>query len=527
MVSYSSLKSSAVESAVLIGLSGGMKSKSTGFYTGFREIMEAEICKNAAGKMTAAIPRETPPNSKKEAVQTKGQVITYSEAASAAGNEGKTRKTAARDEPACTFSETAAGQEKKAIVKANMLMECLAQVLGIKPEDLTALLGFLGIKPEELADRSKLPEIACKLAELLNLDTGQEQTLLRVMELAGRKAGEIADNVADNGGNVIKEIAVQDFKTDIPQVQIKEDPVSADYVNRQKELQDEFRQILDNLKARLQEMTERMQQSPRLFMEELAEEIEVILEGLDTQPETEASNSPAYPVNEISTDVKEAESSETAENSGKQEKTEQSEKPLKESESKADAVVKDVDAMEAEGVEAIAGHQHSFQVPKSSEALTAAIGRNNENAQVREIISQVMQNAKVVIDGDKTEMVMQLKPESLGKVSLRVVAENGIIAARFVAENRQVKQILEANMQLLKDALEKQGLSVEGFSVSVGQDSLYSSERNGSFAGNTGKLKFRLPEGRAVAAQIAGRQGEEAHAANSLWLSESSIDLIA
>jgi len=45
------------------------------------------------------------------------------------------------------------------------------------------------------------------------------------------------------------------------------------------------------------------------------------------------------------------------------------------------------------------------------------------------------------------------------------------VMAKFVAENQQVKQILETNMQTLKDSLEKQGLNVQGFSVSVGQDS--------------------------------------------------------
>ncbi len=43
--------------------------------------------------------------------------------------------------------------------------------------------------------------------------------------------------------------------------------------------------------------------------------------------------------------------------------------------------------------------------------------------------------------------------------------------AKFVAENQQVREVLQANMQLLKDSLERQGLVVQGFSVSVQQDS--------------------------------------------------------
>jgi flagellar hook-length control protein FliK len=40
-----------------------------------------------------------------------------------------------------------------------------------------------------------------------------------------------------------------------------------------------------------------------------------------------------------------------------------------------------------------------------------------------------------------------------------------------VAENQQVKEVLESNMHLLKDSLESQGMNVQGFSVSVRQDS--------------------------------------------------------
>ena len=96
--------------------------------------------------------------------------------------------------------------------------------------------------------------------------------------------------------------------------------------------------------------------------------------------------------------------------------------------------------------------------------------------QPKEIINQIIEKAKVVITADKSEMMMDLKPESLGKLSLKVVTEQGIVMAKFVAESEQVKQILESNMQLLKDSLEKQGMSIQGFSVSVRQDSNSSSE---------------------------------------------------
>ena len=87
-----------------------------------------------------------------------------------------------------------------------------------------------------------------------------------------------------------------------------------------------------------------------------------------------------------------------------------------------------------------------------------------------EVINQVVEQAKVIVGQDKTEMIIHLKPDHLGKLELKVVTEQGIVAAKFIAESHQVKEIIETNMQLLKDSLEKQGLSIDNVSVQVGQE---------------------------------------------------------
>jgi flagellar hook-length control protein FliK len=52
-------------------------------------------------------------------------------------------------------------------------------------------------------------------------------------------------------------------------------------------------------------------------------------------------------------------------------------------------------------------------------------------------------------------------------LSLKLVTERGLVIAKFVAENEQVRAAIEANMDTLKESLEKQGFSVQEFSVSV------------------------------------------------------------
>lgn len=86
-----------------------------------------------------------------------------------------------------------------------------------------------------------------------------------------------------------------------------------------------------------------------------------------------------------------------------------------------------------------------------------------------DIINQVVKKADIFIGDSHQEMIMKLEPESLGKLNLKVVVENGIITAKFVAESQQVKEVLESSFNQLKDALQEKGIAVQGFSVSVGQ----------------------------------------------------------
>ena len=86
-----------------------------------------------------------------------------------------------------------------------------------------------------------------------------------------------------------------------------------------------------------------------------------------------------------------------------------------------------------------------------------------------DIINQVIKKADLFVQGSHQEMVMKLEPESLGKLNLKIVVENGLITAKFVAESQQVKEVLESSFNQLKNALQEKGIAVQGFSVSVGQ----------------------------------------------------------
>ncbi|HOJ09619.1 MAG TPA: flagellar hook-length control protein FliK [Clostridiales bacterium] len=109
-----------------------------------------------------------------------------------------------------------------------------------------------------------------------------------------------------------------------------------------------------------------------------------------------------------------------------------------------------------------------FSKEASSIMLEQPVSHNQNKT--NEIISQIVDKARILIAGKKYEMLIEMKPEILGKVTLKVITENDAVIARFITENQHVKEVLESNFQTLKDSLKEQGLTVQGFSVSIAGD---------------------------------------------------------
>jgi len=88
-----------------------------------------------------------------------------------------------------------------------------------------------------------------------------------------------------------------------------------------------------------------------------------------------------------------------------------------------------------------------------------------------EIINQIVKKAEVILTGAQSEMRMQLEPENLGKLTLSISVERGLITAKFTAESYEVKQTIESNFNELRDMLQDKGLNIQNLSVSVGHES--------------------------------------------------------
>jgi flagellar hook-length control protein FliK len=94
-----------------------------------------------------------------------------------------------------------------------------------------------------------------------------------------------------------------------------------------------------------------------------------------------------------------------------------------------------------------------------------------------DIPQQIVEQARLIKNGDSSEMVIKLKPAHLGELTLRVVVgSNGSVSALFKTENPEVRSIIESSMFQLKQELQQQGLKVDSIDVYSGQDQLFGGE---------------------------------------------------
>lgn len=87
-----------------------------------------------------------------------------------------------------------------------------------------------------------------------------------------------------------------------------------------------------------------------------------------------------------------------------------------------------------------------------------------------EVVRQIVEQAKLVrTDGSASEMVIRLKPEHLGELTMRIsVAANGAVNASFHTDNPQTRGLIESSMIQLKQELSAQGIKVDNVSVYSG-----------------------------------------------------------
>ncbi len=86
------------------------------------------------------------------------------------------------------------------------------------------------------------------------------------------------------------------------------------------------------------------------------------------------------------------------------------------------------------------------------------------------VIRQLSEKISTAVRQGSNEVRVQLRPESLGEVRVAIKVEGDVVTARITVENQQVKQIVESNLQHLRDSLSEHNLSTANVSVDIGNN---------------------------------------------------------
>lgn len=87
---------------------------------------------------------------------------------------------------------------------------------------------------------------------------------------------------------------------------------------------------------------------------------------------------------------------------------------------------------------------------------------------VQNIIRQIAEFSRVVVNHTATTMEMQLNPENLGKILLSVTTKGGVVSAQIFTQNEAVREALEQQLVTLKQEMNQAGVKVDAVEVTVG-----------------------------------------------------------
>ena len=104
---------------------------------------------------------------------------------------------------------------------------------------------------------------------------------------------------------------------------------------------------------------------------------------------------------------------------------------------------------------------------QAQDALQSS-GANGSTVDPNRVIEQMVNGLTVrTLAQGTSEIRLQLQPENLGQVTMRLTVTGNQVSANVVAQNADVRSALVANQQDLARSLQSAGLTLSGFSVDV------------------------------------------------------------
>lgn len=119
----------------------------------------------------------------------------------------------------------------------------------------------------------------------------------------------------------------------------------------------------------------------------------------------------------------------------------------------------------------------------TSETGKAAGIKAHAPAAAEDVMPQILKHAEQIRAAQSNAVKLQLYPENLGKMEIKVTSHQGVISAQLTAENQQVKSMLETQVAHLQRSFAEMGLKVDKVEVTLASANLNFDAQGGAAQG--------------------------------------------
>jgi flagellar hook-length control protein FliK len=133
---------------------------------------------------------------------------------------------------------------------------------------------------------------------------------------------------------------------------------------------------------------------------------------------------------------------------------------------------------QSQGLSAASAPTSSFAAALESSSGAASTAPARPALEVA-IVDQIVQNATLALRGGAQEFRIQLKPEFLGAMEVRVSVDNGMVAVRMTVESAATRQLIDGSISQLRQAFGTDQVRVEHVPRFTGSDAQWSLGRDG------------------------------------------------
>ena len=384
--------------------------------------------------------------------------IDHNETVKTAANGSKDTVKAADDYQKYQYKDNTIASEIKQVTSEDVVKEqfeqftedvkeVLKEELGVSDEAIEAAMQTLGLQFQDLLNQNNLANL---VAELTGADSVPQL-------LCSEQFVNVLQSVNDIGKDLLNALgmSLEEFQSAV--VKVMDDNVgSSDSVTGQ-----ETETSVDEAVVTDQTATEDTSASTQKFVVEDARQTKAAENAPVKEQKVTAQDTQSSEVTEdIPEDIPEQEtvqnietSENTAEDSTDQNNSSDTTGRFKFANETTHTVNEAVATPQNQAVQEFANVETVEPLPQS--------------VNTQDVIDQIVESARVILTEDRTSMELQLNPQNLGKIILKVTEQEGAVTAKIMTQNAVVKEALEAQTVELRQNLEQAGVKVDAVEVTV------------------------------------------------------------